>query len=277
MPQRPTLVDTHVHLYLDAYDADRDAVVARAREAGVGVQIQPAVDVASIAKALDLCDRYEGVYAMAALHPTYVADAAPDALADVEAALSDPRVLAVGETGLDYYWSREHEERQRDSLRAHARLAIEHDLPLVLHNRDQRGSDDASRDLVEILRQSKAEHAQGGRLRGVFHCFGGPPWLAADVLDLGFHVGLGGTLTFKNGGVPEAVADVPLDRIVLETDGPYLAPAPHRGTRNEPAYVALVADRLAELRGVPADRVAERTTETAIRLFRLPEPRGSEA
>ena len=264
------LVDTHVHLYLDAYDADRDAVVARAHDAGVGILIQPAVDVASVGAALALCDRYEGVYAMAGLHPTYVADAAPDALDQIDAALAEPRMLAVGESGLDYYWSREHEERQRDSLRAHADLAIEHDLPLVLHNRDQKGSDDASRDLVEILRQSRAQHPQGDRLRGVFHCFSGPAWLAAAALDLGFHVGLGGTLTFKNGGVPGAIADVPLDRIVLETDGPYLAPAPHRGSRNEPAYVTLVVQRLAEVRGVPVEEIVERTTATATRLFRLP-------
>lgn len=264
------LIDTHIHLYLDAYDDDRDAVLARARDAGVEMFLQPAVDVASIGAALRLCDRYAGVYAMAALHPTYVADAAPDALAAVEAALSDPRVLAVGESGLDYYWSREGEEAQRESLRQHARLAIEYDLPLVLHNRDQKGSDDASRDLVEILRQSAAEHAEGRRLRGVFHCFGGPQWLTDAVLDLGFHVGIGGTLTFKNGGVPDAIADVPLDRIVLETDGPYLAPTPHRGSRNEPAYVALVAERLAELRGLPVEEVAAQTTATARALFAIP-------
>ncbi len=266
------LVDTHVHLYLDAFDADRDAVVARARAAGVGPLLQPAVDVASVDAALALCDRYEDVYAMAALHPTYVAEAAPDALGAIEAALSDPRVLALGESGLDYYWSRDHEEDQRSSLRAHARLAIEHDLPLVLHNRDQKGSDDASRDLIEILRSVRADHPEGERLRGVFHCFGGPGWLVTDVLDLGFYVGLGGTLTFKNGGVPEVIGDVPIERIVLETDGPYLAPALHRGTRNEPAYVALVAQRLAELRGLTVEAISEQTTATAQTLFRIPMP-----
>ena len=263
------LVDTHAHLYLDAFDGDRDAVVARARRAGVGAIVQPAVDVASVDAALALCDAYDGVWAMAALHPTYVADAAPDALDRIEAALADPRVLAVGESGLDYYWGREHEEAQRASLRAHARLAVRHGLPLVLHNRDVKGSDDASRDLVQILREVQAEG--GAALGGVFHCFGGPPWLAAEVLDLGFHVGLGGTLTFKNAGVAEAVADVPLDRIVLETDAPYLAPAPHRGKRNEPAYTALVAQRLAEVRGLSVEEVAEQTAATARALFAVPD------
>ena len=267
----PLLVDTHVHLYLDAYDADRDAVVERARAGGVGVLLQPAVDVASVGAALALCDRYSGVYAMAAVHPSYVAEAAPDALAAVEAALADPRVVAVGESGLDYYWTREHADRQRDLLRAHARLAAAHDLPLVLHNRDRKGSDESSQDLVRILREVEGEEG-GGRLRGVFHCFGGPPWLAADALDLGFHVGVGGTVTFKNAGVAAALRDVPLDRVVLETDGPYLAPAPHRGERNEPAHLPLVARRLAEVYGTQLEAVAERTTATARALFRWPEP-----
>lgn len=262
------LIDTHVHLYLEAYDADRDEVVARARDAGVEVLLQPAVDVASIGQALRLCDAYDGVLAMAGVHPSYVADAADDAIVHVETALADPRVVAVGETGLDYYWTRDHVERQQDSLRAHARLAAAYDLPLILHNRDQKGSDEASQDLVRILRDVRGEEG-GGHLHGVFHCFGGPAWLAAEVLDLGFHEGLGGTLTFKNAGVPEAVADVPLERIVLETDGPYLAPTPHRGQRNEPAYVALVAAALAGVRGLSVDEVKEVTTATARRVFGL--------
>lgn len=265
-------IDTHVHLYSDSYDPDRDVVVQRARDAGVTPLIQPAVDVASIEAALRLCGTYEGVYAMAALHPTYVPDAAPDALDRIAEVLVDPRVVAVGESGLDYYWSRDHVDRQQEALRAHARLAIEHDLPLVLHNRDQKGSDEASQDMVRILREVRDSHMEGRRLRGVFHCFGGPPWLTADVLDLGFHVGIGGTLTFKNAGVDVAIADVPLERIVLETDGPYLAPVPHRGGRNEPAYVTFVAERLAELRGLPVETVAEQTTATARALFALPDP-----
>ena len=265
-----TLVDTHVHLYADAYDADRDEVVQRATEAGVRQLVLPAVDLASIDAALALADRHPGVFAMAGIHPTYLADAPDDAPDQVERFLSDPRVVAVGETGLDYYWSREHEALQRDSLRAHARLAARHGLPLVLHNRDRQGSDAASEDLVAILREVRAE-PESARLGGVFHCFGGPPWLTEAVLDLGFHVGLGGTLTFKNAGVAEAVADVPLDRIVLETDGPYLAPTPHRGSRNEPAYVPLVAQRLADARGLSVDAVAEATTATARALFGLPD------
>lgn len=262
------LVDTHAHLYLDAFEADRDAVVDRSREAGVGPIVQPAINVASVEAALALCDRYPDVYAMAAVHPTSVAEMADDDLGRVEAYLGDDRVVAVGESGLDYYWSRDGIDEQQDSLRAHARLAVRYDLPLVLHNRDVKGSEEASRDLVRILGEVLAE--TGGPLRGVFHCFGGPAWLAADALDLGLHVGLGGTLTFKNGGVPDAIAEVPLDRIVLETDAPYLAPAPHRGQRNEPAYTRLVAERLAALRGLQVETVEAATTANALSLFGLP-------
>ncbi|MGB3543535.1 TatD family hydrolase [Rubrivirga sp.] len=257
-------VDTHVHLYLDAFEADRDAVVERARDLGVDRMLLPAVDVDSIALALELSDRYAGVWAMAGLHPTYLEADNRLSLRAVERALEDERVLAVGETGLDYYWSRDLEAEQRDALRRHAELALEYDLPIVLHNRDVKGSEDSSRDIVSVLCDI------GDSFKGVFHCFGGPEWLAQEALGLGFHVGLGGTLTFKNGGVPEAIEDVPLSRIVLETDGPYLAPSPHRGTRNEPAYVPLVAQRLAELRGLEVEEVARATTAAAEQLFAIP-------
>lgn len=237
----------------------------------------PAVDVASVHAALAVCDEYGGagvaLYAMSALHPTETAGATDADFAAIAALARDPRVVAVGESGLDYYWDRQFVERQHDALRWHVRLAIETGKPLVLHLRDQKGSDDCARDLVQLLRESRAAHPDGARLRGVFHCFGGPLWLAADVLDLGFHVGLGGTLTYRNGGVPEAISDVPLDRIVLETDAPYLAPVPHRGERNEPAYVRLVAEKLADLRGLPVERVEEATTANALRLFGLEDSR----
>ena len=270
----PVLVDTHAHLYLPAFDADRDAVVAAAAGAGVGAILQPAIDAATARQALALCDRYAGsgvrLYAMAAVHPTSTQGVTDEGLREIASLCDDPRVVAVGESGLDYYWDTSYVEDQARALRVHARLAIERDLPLVLHLRDRKGSDACARDLVHLLREVRAEHPQGTRLRGVFHCFGGAARLAADVLDLGFHFGLGGTLTFRNGGVPEAVTDVPLERLLVETDAPYLAPAPHRGKRNEPAYVRLAAERLAEVRGRPVEEVEAVTTANAAALFRLP-------
>lgn len=261
------LVDTHVHLYLDRFDADRDAVVERARAAGVGRMLLPAIDAPSIGAALELCDRYAGVAAMAAIHPCSVDDAGAGALAAVEAALADPRVVAVGETGLDYYWSREGWERQHDSLRAHARMALTHGLPIVLHVRDRGDATQCAEDTLAILAEVNGETTADGRLTGVFHCFGGPSWLADRILDAGFHLGLGGTTTYPKSSVLDAVAHVPLDRIVLETDAPYLAPVPHRGQRNEPAYVHRVAEAVAAHRGLAVESVAEATTATAALLF----------
>ena len=260
-------VDTHVHLYADAYDDDRDEVVDRARRAGVGALVLPAVDVASIGASLALCDRYDGVWAMAGLHPTYLADAAPDALDRVEQALGDPRVVAVGGDGARLLLEPRPRARAARVARGprppRRRARPPAGAPQPRRHRQRRVE---RRDLVDALRAVRSEPGGDG-LRGVFHCFGGPPWLAGEVMGLGFWVGLGGTLTFKNAGVAEAVAGVPLDRIVLETDGPYLAPTPHRGGRNEPAYVPLVAQRLAEARGLPVADVERATTENALRLF----------
>lgn len=265
------LIDTHAHVYSRKFADDFEDVVARAREADVAAVVLPAVDVASVHASIDLARRYPGFfYAMAALHPSEVRDATDDDFEAVRALCAEPEVVAVGESGLDYYWDRSFNAKQQDFLRRHARLAIETDLPLVLHNRDQQGSEASSRDLVAILQEERAAHPDGGRLRGIFHCFGGPGWLADEVLALGFHVGIGGTLTFRNGGVAEAIEAVPLERIVLETDAPYLAPEPFRGKRNEPAYVRHVAERLAEVKRVAFAEVAAVTTANARALFRLP-------
>ena len=263
----PMLIDTHCHLYLDRFHSDLDAVLDRALAAGVGEIYLPAVDRASVDDIFRLADRTGGLdlRAMAGLHPSYVQDATDEDHRQLAELVRDDRVIAVGETGLDYYWTRDHVDAQRESLRRHARWAMETDKPIVIHNRDVKGSDECAQDILGILREARQQHE--GTLRGVFHCFSGPDWLAAEVLDLGFYLGLGGTLTFKNGGVPEAIADVPMERIVLETDAPYLAPTPNRGKRNEPAYVRLVAERLAELRGVAVEAIAEQTTANARDLF----------
>ncbi len=263
------LVDTHCHLYHDRLAVDLDEVVGRARNAGVAIILQPAIDIPSIHAALDLCDRYDGLYAMAALHPTETKDASESDLAGIEGLCDDRRVVAVGESGLDYYWDRSYIPKQQDVLRFHARLAIEKDLPLVLHNRDQQGHTNSSQDLVRILGEEQSAAPSGKQLFGVFHCFGGSTAFAKEVMDLGFHVGIGGTLTFKNGGVSEAIAEVPLDRIILETDAPFLAPEPNRGKRNEPAYTRLVAERLTEMWEMPFDEIADATTTNALRLFKL--------
>jgi TatD DNase family protein len=261
------LVDTHTHLYLDRFDADRDACAQRARDAAVDTLVLPAIDVPSIHAALALCDRYERTYAMSALHPSETKTATDDDFEAVRALCDDPRVVAVGESGLDYFWDRSFDDAQHDFLRRHVRLALDTDLPLVLHTRDKRGEVSVFEDTLRILREERARHERGKHLRGIFHCFSGPLEIAREVLDLGFLLGIGGVITFKNGGLAEVAAELPLEAFVLETDAPFLAPAPHRGKRNEPAYTRLVAEKLAEVKAVPLEEVARVTTRNATELF----------
>ena len=257
------LVDTHAHIYLDRFDDDRDAMLQRARDAGVGTIVMPAIDVPSIQQAVDLCEQHDGLYAMAALHPSEVKDATDEDLDAVRAWCDDPHVVAVGESGLDYYWDRSFDAKQQDYLRRHIRLAIETDLPLIIHNRE------ATEDVLRILEEEKAQAAAPEKLRGILHCFVDPPTVADRGRDLGFMVGLGGILTFKNSDLDEYVRAIPIEQIVLETDAPYLAPEPNRGKRNEPAYVRHVADALARAKDLPVAEVERITTENARRIYGL--------
>lgn len=237
-------------------------MILRAKAAGVETIVMPAIDVASIHDALALCDKHEGLYAMSAIHPSDTKDATDEDFEAVVAFCDDPRIVAVGESGLDYYWDRSFDEKQQDFFRRHIQLAIEKDLPLILHMRDKQGRDEVHRDMVRILKEEKAEN-----LRGIFHCFGGPAWLVEEAVSLNFLLGIGGTVTFKNSGVAELVADIPLDRIVLETDAPFLAPVPHRGERNEPAYTRLVAEKVAAVKRMGVEELVAQTSATAKRLF----------
>ena len=268
-PSEPMLIDTHAHIFLEPFESDFDQVLERANGAEISHILMPAIDVASIHRCLEMADAHSDpargpvLHAMAGIHPSSVKDATDEVMDAVAELARDPRIIAIGETGLDYYWDRSFDDKQHEFLRQHIRLAEEVDKPLVFHDRE------ASHALVRIVAEEKARSSRPDRIRGVFHCFGGPADHTERVLDLGFHMGIGGTYTFKNGGVPDATSTVPLERIILETDAPYLTPAPHRGTRNEPSYVRLVAEKLAEVRGIPIDEVARVTTGNAKELFRL--------
>lgn len=256
------LIDTHAHLYLDRFDEDRDAVIARAREAGVTRILMPAIDVPSIHRAIELSERHEGLYAMAALHPSETKEATEADFAEVAALCDHPKVVAVGESGLDYYWDRSFDERQQHFFRLHIRLAIEKDLPLILHNRE------ATDDLVRILEEERAASEHPGRLRGIFHSFEQTVEVAQRAEALGFLIGLGGLFVNKK-RVARAVRAVPMKQIVLETDAPFLAPDPMRGKRNEPAFLPFIAEKLAAVKGISFEAVAQITTENALRLFHL--------
>jgi len=261
------LIDTHAHIFLEQFESDFDQVLERANGAGVGHILLPAIDVASIDRCVELTERHANpesgpvLHAMAGIHPSSVKEATDADMDAVREWARDKRIIAIGETGLDYYWDRSFDEKQHTFLREHIRLAAEVNKPLVFHDRE------SSDDLVRILREEKEQSDHPERIRGVFHCFGGPSDHTERVLDLGFHMGIGGTYTFKNGGIPDSTATVPLDRIILETDSPFLTPAPHRGKRNEPAYVQFVAQKLAEVRGLDIAEITRITTMNAKALF----------
>ena len=257
------IVDTHAHLYLDRFEDDREAVLQRARAAGVETIVMPAIDVPSIQQAVDLCETHDGLYAMAALHPSETEEATEEDFEAVVKWCSHPSVVAVGESGLDYYWDRSFDEKQKSFFRRHIRLAIEADLPLVIHNRE------AAEDILAILEEERGRTDAPERMRGILHCYVDPPEVAERAWNLGFFVGVGGIMTFSNSDVDQYVKEVPLEQIVVETDSPYLAPKPHRGDRNEPAYVRRVVERLAEVKGVPVSEVEAATTRNAQVIYEI--------
>ncbi|HNT94400.1 MAG TPA: TatD family hydrolase [Bacteroidales bacterium] len=253
------IIDTHNHIYLPEFDADRDEVVERSLAAGVGRIMMPNIDSSSVAPMLAAEERYPGIcLPMMALHPTSVKESFRDELAAVEAALSDHRYYGIGETGIDLYWDKTFVKAQTVSFRRHLELAEEHDLPVIIHARE-------SLDLIiEVISEFG-----NGRVKGIFHAFPGTAEDACRVTAMGFMIGIGGVVTFRNGRQGEAAIAAGINNIVLETDAPYLAPVPFRGKRNEAAYLAYVTDKLSELLAITPAEVADRTTENARRLFRL--------
>jgi len=260
------LIDTHAHMYDGRFTDDLDIVLTRAHEAGVGEIFLPAVDVQSVYLALDLCAQYDNLRAMAAIHPTHIPEAADGDFDEITQLCEVPQVVAVGECGLDYYWDKYYDKRQPEFFARHIRLSTETGLPLIIHLRDKQHRDNAHRDAVRIL-ERELPPFDNGRARGIFHCFTGPDWLPEAAAGLGFLLGVGGAVTFKNSGVADMLRDVPLNQVVLETDAPYMTPVPYRGRRNEPARITLVAEKIAEINNCTAAEVAEITSTTARRLF----------
>ena len=259
------LVDTHAHVYLDRFDDDRAAVLDRMREAGVGSVVLPAIDLDSIEQAVALSEANADVFAMTGLHPSTTEDALDDAMATVAEWCTHEQVVAIGESGLDYYWDRSFDDRQQRFFREHIRLAIETKLPLVIHNRE------ATEDVLTILAEERAAHPQGDRLRGILHCFVDDAATAQRAWDLGFYVGIGGIVTFNNSDHDAMLQAVPLEHIVLETDAPYLAPQAERGNRNEPAFVRHIAAYLADVTDHTLNEIATQTTANARAVYDLPE------
>ncbi len=260
------LFDTHCHLDADAFDADRDAVFARAHAAGVTCFLNPAYDRVSSARAAALAATREDVWAAVGIHPNSALDAKRETdcdLCDVYKLASYPRVVAIGEIGLDYHWDTAPHDVQQEVLIEQLSLAQKTNLPVVIHCRNKGARQDCYNDLMQIL---LARDFLCGKV--LLHSFAGTSEHARMALDAGYLIGVGGPLTYsKAESLREIVIEAPLTQLVLETDSPYLAPQPYRGKRNEPAHVSLVAERLAQLRHISVEQVAETTTQTAMRFF----------
>jgi TatD DNase family protein len=242
------LVDSHAHIQMRQFDADRDAVIAAAFAAGVGQIVVPGTDVAT-----------SRIFAAVGTHPHDASTLDAAALTALRQLAAAPGVVAIGEIGLDFYRNLSPRAQQEDALIAQIALAREKELPIILHNRESHA------ELIALLR------AHAGGVRGVFHCFIGDQAMARDALDLGFWLSFAGPLTYpRNTELAAVAAWAPLDRVLVETDCPYLTPVPHRGKRNEPRHVALTAARLAELRGIPVEELARATSANAATVFNLP-------
>ena len=278
------MIDTHCHIDEEAFEPDREEVIARQQQSGVQAMIVPGVNVASINSVMELCHAHPGYcYPALGLHPEDVKDDWREQLAAVEAAIRAHRdeLVAIGEIGLDYYWDKTFKEEQKEVLRRQLLLARELNLPIILHNRE------ATEDILSIVNtiandQSPMTNDQSPitnhQLRGVFHCYSGSKETAEIILKMGFYLGIGGVLTFKNSKLSETLRELNqseiknqqseiLNRLLLETDAPYMAPTPHRGERNESRFMALVAERLAQVLNVSVDEIIEATSANARQLF----------
>lgn len=259
------LFDSHAHLNDEQYAEDREEVIQRAQEQGVTRILNVGFNRKTIEETLELAETHDFIYAAVGWHPVDAIHCTVEELDWIESLSDHPKVVALGEMGLDYHWDQSPKGVQESVFRQQIRLARELDMPIIIHNRE------ADDDVIRILREEKAEE-----VGGVMHCFSGSWEIASQCLDMNFHIGLGGPVTFKNAKLPKEIAvQVPLDRLLVETDSPYLAPHPHRGKRNESGYVRLVAEKIAELRNMSVDEVARQTFANANRLFRIEDATGS--
>ncbi len=260
------MIDTHCHIDEEAFDADREEVIARQQESGVERMIVPGVNGASIETVMQVCHAHPGYcYPALGLHPEDVKSDWQEQYTIIEKAIREHRdeIVAIGEIGLDYYWDKTFKEEQQEVLRRQLIHARELDLPVILHNRE------ATEDILRIVKEIVNRKSSNRQLTGVFHCFNGSRETAQQILDMGFYLGIGGVLTFKNSKLAEKLDVVPLERILLETDAPYMAPVPHRGERNESRFMIHVAERLAQVYNCPVEHVIEVTSANARQLFAI--------
>lgn len=253
------LIDTHAHLDSSRFNKDRAEVIKNARDTGVSYIVNIGADLKSSRYSVKLAREYPFIFATVGIHPHDAIGLDANVLAELEKLAGEEKVVAIGEIGLDYYYDHSPRDIQRAAFIDQLVLAKKLNLPIVVHSRE------AEEDTMNIL---KEHYRQGGT--GILHCFSGSLKMAREALELGFYLAFGGIVTFKNaGGLLEVLEELPLDRILLETDCPYLSPVPYRGKRNEPAYLPYVAEKIGEIKGVSLEEVAEITTANAIRVYNL--------
>ena len=252
------LFDSHAHIHDEKFDTDREQVIKRALENGVTGIINVGTCMATSARAVALAEQYESIYAAVGIHPHDAEGALETDYEQLAAWSKQDKVVAIGEIGLDYHYDLSPRETQRAVFVRQIDVARQMKMPFIIHDRD------AHRDIMDIIRRE----AKG--LSGVLHCFSGSLEMAKEVIKLGFYISIAGPVTFKNAAkLPEIVASVPLERLLVETDSPYLTPHPHRGKRNEPAYVRIVAEQVANLRGIELSDLAQITSDNVKKLFKI--------
>jgi len=253
------LFDTHTHVYSEEFNEDRDEAIKRSFEVGVTQLLLPNIDLDSIEPMHQLCDSYpNNCFPMMGLHPTSVKENYEEVLQIIRKELDKRKYIAIGEIGIDLYWDKTFAEEQRLALLQQFQWAIEFDLPVVIHSRDSHN------EIMKVIKEFNNPN-----LRGVFHCFTGTRKQAQEIIDINFMMGLGGVLTFKNSGLANEIKDIDMKHFILETDSPYLTPTPYRGKRNESSYIKLIAEKLAEVKGISLEQVAKITTANAMNLFGL--------
>ena len=253
------LIETHVHLNAEQYVNDLDEVIERARENGIEKMVVIGCDRPTIERTMELIDEHEDIYGVIGWHPVDAIDCTDEDLEWIEQLSKHEKIVGIGEMGLDYHWDKSPKDVQKDLFKKQIELAKRVNLPIIIHNRE------ATEDCVAILKEMHAEE-----IGGIMHAFSGDESVADEIIDMNFYVSLGGPVTFKNAQLPKDIAvHVPIDRLLVETDAPYLTPHPYRGKRNEPAYVKLVAEKIAELRQISYEELARTTSENAKRLFKI--------
>jgi TatD DNase family protein len=251
------IIDTHCHIYLPEFAQNMAEIIERSEKEGVRQFYLPAIDSETTGNLLKLEAAWPGkCFAMMGLHPCYVKENYDEELRKAGEWLAKRKFAAVGEIGLDFYWDKTFTDQQYDAFKRQVQWAKDYRIPIVIHSRN------ATQECIDVVKELHDE-----RLSGIFHCFSGTIEQARQVIELGFYMGIGGVLTYKNSGLAEVVADIPMDYIVLETDAPYLTPVPFRGKRNEPAYLKYVVQKLADVKGISIEEVAATTTRNAQKIF----------